>query len=522
MTTPVFNVHRRIVFTVMWVSVLPTYGQQNRPGLMSDATEVPFRTFYAACAAAKSAGMALAVTKTWVVNSSSSCPSPLFFTGGKIKPATGQTVVFTVQSAPPSTICDTSMGGNCRLTNTTVDPTWFSGSDVGAQINAAGAALSNGGTIDARSLSGTISTSITLNNSVVLRLGNGVYSGSVSPLISISAGAEVTVQGIARGKTELRYTGSGAGDIIRCGSSSATSISCAYVKVENVAWRPMEGSVSTVGFHAYNPLFVSLINIWSMHSTCTGSLSDPTPRQGSCGTGSSLGYSNNIGTKFDMTSGSNTVPPAGDIRVSGWIDATGRGNDSTSGTSKGIWFAGLPGVNQSLVNNVLDGAGDSESTNVPLELDYAVNTTVGGGWLFAGSTSFKSVGSQSVQLIETRFTNATVEHWNIDSNSYDVVLNGVTVSTPNTLGTDKGKRTITMIQCCAGASWNLEGVSLAAATLQVGTIFTVATLPPCNPTNEGKHSGVKDASAPVALSAVTGGGTVHVGVYCNGSVWIVQ
>jgi hypothetical protein len=442
---------------------------------------------------------------------------PPFFMGGKITPGKGQIVTFTVQSAPPSTICDMSMGGECRLTNATVDPIWFSGTDVGAQLNAADAALSNGGIIDARLLSGTISTSIALNNHVILLLGNGLYSGSVNPLIAISAGAEVTVPGIARGATELRYTGSGDADIIRCGSSSATGISCAYAKVEDVVWRPMEGSASTIGFHAYNPLFVSLINIWSTHSTCTGGLSDPTPRQGSCGTGSSLGYSNNIGTKFEMTSASNTVPPAGDIRVSGWIDATGRGNDSTSGTSRGIWFAGRPGVNQSLVNNVLDGAGDSESTNIPLELDYAVNTTVGGGWLFSGSTSFKSVGSQSVQLIETRFTNATVEHWNIDSNSYDVVLNGVTVSTPNTLGTDKGKRTITMVQCCAGSSWNLEGVSLAAATLQVGTIFTVATLPPCNPTNEGKQSGVKDAIAPAALSTVKGGGAVHVGVDCNGS-----
>jgi hypothetical protein len=142
--------------------------------------------------------------------------------------------------------------------------------------------------------------------------------------------------------------------------------------------------------------------------------------------------------------------------------------------------------------------------------------------LFAGSTGFKSVGSQSVQLIETRFANATVEHWNIDSNSYDVVLNGVTVSSPGALGTDKGNRTITMIPCCAGASWNPGGVNLATSTLQSVTIFTVATLPTCNSMNEGKRSAVKDASTPEALSTVAGGGAVHVGVYCNGSNWIVQ
>jgi hypothetical protein len=91
MTTPLFNVHHKIIFAAMWVAVLPTDGQRvdhNRDGkdgqgLMSDAGRTPFSTFSAACRAAESAGMALAVTKTWIVSPSSSCPSLLFLWAGK-------------------------------------------------------------------------------------------------------------------------------------------------------------------------------------------------------------------------------------------------------------------------------------------------------------------------------------------------------------------------------------------------------------------------------------------------------
>lgn len=56
--------------------------------------------------------------------------------------------------------------------------------------------------------------------------------------------------------------------------------------------------------------------------------------------------------------------------------------------------------------------------------------------------------------------------------------------------------------------------------LQV-TILTVSTLPTCNSSFEGQFEGVSDAAAsPVYNATVTGGGSVHIPVYCNGTTWV--
>jgi hypothetical protein len=57
--------------------------------------------------------------------------------------------------------------------------------------------------------------------------------------------------------------------------------------------------------------------------------------------------------------------------------------------------------------------------------------------------------------------------------------------------------------------------------LQV-TIYTVATLPTCNASFEGQMEGVSDALSPAYLAVVTGGGTVHAPVYCNGTNWVAH
>jgi hypothetical protein len=53
-------------------------------------------------------------------------------------------------------------------------------------------------------------------------------------------------------------------------------------------------------------------------------------------------------------------------------------------------------------------------------------------------------------------------------------------------------------------------------------VTTVSALGTCNSTYEGTDKGVTDALSPVALATVTGGGSVHVPVYCDGSKWIVE
>jgi hypothetical protein len=55
--------------------------------------------------------------------------------------------------------------------------------------------------------------------------------------------------------------------------------------------------------------------------------------------------------------------------------------------------------------------------------------------------------------------------------------------------------------------------------LQV-SIYTVATLPTCNSSLEGQMEGVSDASSPAYLATVSGGGSTHLPVYCNGTSWV--
>lgn len=51
--------------------------------------------------------------------------------------------------------------------------------------------------------------------------------------------------------------------------------------------------------------------------------------------------------------------------------------------------------------------------------------------------------------------------------------------------------------------------------------FTVSTLPTCNSSFETQVEGVTDgAASPVYLAIATGGGSVHLQVYCNGTNWI--
>lgn len=53
-------------------------------------------------------------------------------------------------------------------------------------------------------------------------------------------------------------------------------------------------------------------------------------------------------------------------------------------------------------------------------------------------------------------------------------------------------------------------------------VKTVATLPTCNSAARGVMYIVTDALTPIALAAVASGGSVVIGVTCNGVNWIVQ
>lgn len=50
-------------------------------------------------------------------------------------------------------------------------------------------------------------------------------------------------------------------------------------------------------------------------------------------------------------------------------------------------------------------------------------------------------------------------------------------------------------------------------------VYTVAKLPTCNGAARGKYAAVSDAASPAYNAALTGGGSVSVPAYCNGSAW---
>lgn len=94
------------------------YGTQikNGPGLFSDSSPV-YGTIYAACAAAVTAGQALAVTRQWAVSTSSTCAANLHFFGGKLTVSNGVTATLSgTVTSPPSQIFDTSPGGTVLIT----------------------------------------------------------------------------------------------------------------------------------------------------------------------------------------------------------------------------------------------------------------------------------------------------------------------------------------------------------------------------------------------------------------------
>jgi hypothetical protein len=53
-------------------------------------------------------------------------------------------------------------------------------------------------------------------------------------------------------------------------------------------------------------------------------------------------------------------------------------------------------------------------------------------------------------------------------------------------------------------------------------VTTVASLTTCNSANDGLEHGVSDALSPVWNATLTGGGSSHVKVRCNGTSWVVD
>jgi hypothetical protein len=465
--------------TYSYYFMLPTSagGQTYGPypfSLRADSEGYVYDTNYvtlaSACTAAESG--TLVISRNWDGLKTQTLSCNLMFAGGaKLQPARGQMLTISGGfNQVPFPVFDITAGGsvvNSNLSQPRVCyPAMIGGADLGAQINGCVAMLPGGGTIDSRTVAGALATTPILAAGIHLLLGNGVYASSNNPVIQMSS--STAIQGMSRTTTEIRYTGSTAGDILRCGSPTAANIACAYVTVQDVRWRPMEGTVASVGFHAYNPVFVSLLDIWSTHSECSRGLNDPAPNQGTCGTGRPIAGSDNVGAKFEVTSVSNNVPTAGQIRVSGWLDETGRGDDDDGGNSHGLWFAGYPKKNGQIYNISLEGGADSESTNIPIEMDNVVNASLGAGWFVAGNLDLKLVSAHYVVVTGVHLISSGPVPYSIDSDSYDNIIMGVSLL-PAKCGTNQGVRTQILITAGCNTSWDLSTVPLLAGSLETQT-----------------------------------------------------
>jgi hypothetical protein len=54
------------------------------------------------------------------------------------------------------------------------------------------------------------------------------------------------------------------------------------------------------------------------------------------------------------------------------------------------------------------------------------------------------------------------------------------------------------------------------------TVSTVAQLPVCDISHQGMLRAVNDASSPTFAGTLTGGGTVKVIAFCNGTAWVAH
>ena len=72
-----------------------------------------------------------------------------------------------------------------------------------------------------------------------------------------------------------------------------------------------------------------------------------------------------------------------------------------------------------------------------------------------------------------------------------------------------------------GQSLQYSGSAIVCSAPQ-RPVTTVSGLPSCATGNKGAMYFVTDSLLPAALSVVSAGGAVQVGVTCNGTSWIVQ
>ena len=74
----------------------------------------------------------------------------------------------------------------------------------------------------------------------------------------------------------------------------------------------------------------------------------------------------------------------------------------------------------------------------------------------------------------------------------------------------------------AGSTYLGKNFVNMAPEKQIGQTITVGMLPTCTNLREGARANISDATAPAWHTALTGGGSVHVGGVCRGGSWVAE
>lgn len=173
------------------------------------------------------------------------------------------------------------------------------------------------------------------------------------------------------------------------------------------------------------------------------------------------------------------------------------------GTATGLRVAGADGASTAMILDAFAGtptyngrrANGTAASKTGLGVNDVISQITGLGWTSSAAYTGQ-VGSVRIVAAET-FTNAA------QGTRIDVTTTPIGSTVTAVTGT-----------------FNSDGSFKATGYSQHG-VSTVAALPTCNSASEGARYGVTDhAAAPVYAAIVAAGGTVHIGVYCNGTNWI--
>ena len=334
----------------------------------------------------------------------------------------------------------------------------FAGADVGAKIAAAIAVLpAAGGIVDARGLTGTLSTGFTVPANVTVLLGAGTYTSSATVTLTLgSAGASGRVSGSGV-ETKYDYTGSGHAFEI-----SGTGQTSTGVEVSNMVLQGTSSGLSGLHLKAFNGGTFGGLQIYGF-STGAGVLNEGANHVTFFAPDI---YNNLYGIRNVGTTVSSTPYAANAVRVYG---GTIRNNTGWGILEDGTGSGGGVGPNYNNVYNgvVLEFNGVNASTttgNVFIQYGYSIKLVdcyleYGGGIVptqnvVIGDGTYAPIG---VVVRENAFlsSTATTTVSNVNGQSTSVMGNLETGAVTNFLLNGSAARGLTQLRNRAAAATNL-------------------------------------------------------------------